>query len=111
MKERASVKSPYLHIQQLPERLEEGNVYRLFKMNRLMNHLHITQAVPYMFKSFTPIKNFAYDDLKNKYTKLEDKPGHFFKLRLQSQSQGASLETNSEKLPSFILHHSSLYRV
>ena len=53
-------------------------------MNRLMNHLHITQAVPYMFKSFTPIHNFAYDDLKNKYTKLEDKPGHFFKLRLQS---------------------------
>lgn len=60
-------------------------MYRLYKMNRLMNHLHVTQAVPYMFKCFTPMTGFVYDDLKNKYTKLADTPGQYFKLRLESQ--------------------------
>lgn len=53
-------------------------------MNRLMNHLHVNQAVPYMFKSFGHIHGFNYDDLRNKYTKLEDRPGHYFKLQLDS---------------------------
>lgn len=58
-------------------------------MNRLMNHLHVNQAVPYMFKSFGPIHGFNYDDLRNKYTKLEDRPGHYFKLQLDSQKSAA----------------------
>ena len=47
VKERLSVKGPYFHINNLPPQHSENtldtvkNVYRLFKMNRLMNHLHI----------------------------------------------------------------------
>ena len=88
-KEKLSVKTPYFHINNLPADgvgLDtDQNVYRLLKINRLMNHLQMKHAVPYMMKSFSNLHEFKYDDLRNKYTKLEDKPGKFFKIRLDSQ--------------------------
>ena len=90
-KEKLSVKGPFFHINNLEPSFDtENNVYRLFRMNRLMNHLHLQHAVPYMFKSFSPIQGFSYDDLRNKYTKLEDRPGQYFKLRLDSQKNSSS---------------------
>ena len=58
-----------------------------------MNHLHLQQAVPYMFKSFAPLTDFQYDDLKNKYTKLEDRPGQYFKLTLDSQKKKSKYDS------------------
>ena len=57
LREKQSVKAPYFHINNLPKGEDctfesDSSVYRLFRMNRLMNHLHIKQAIPYMFKSF-----------------------------------------------------------
>ena len=134
-KEKSSVKSPYFHINNLDQ--EGGgsgseildtdtNVYRLYKMNRLMNHLHITQAVPYMFKSFTVLDGFAYDDLRNKYTKIADTVGQYFKLRLDSQKKQHEKQMHKmmhssvanegagqppKEAAFFTLYHSALYKV
>ena len=109
IKEKLSVKTPYFHINNLPEGTADldtdQHVYRLLKINRLMNHLQMKHAVPYMMKSFSSLHGFRYDDLKNKYTKLEDRSGHFFKIRLDSQKNASSEQDN------FILYHSALYRV
>lgn len=115
-KEKQSVKTPFFHIDNLLDSGDTGvesagekpitfdsdkNVYRLFRMNRLMNHLHREKAIPFRFKSIAPITAFDYDDLKNKFTKLDYRDGQYFKLRLEKHKSDQS----------FTLHHSALYKV
>ena len=105
-REKQSVKAPFFHIDNLTNKEDftfesDSSVYRLFRMNRLMNHLHLKQAIPYMFKSFAQITDFTYDDLRNKFINLEHREGMYLKLRLEKQKPDQF----------FILHQSALYKV
>lgn len=58
-KEKASVHSPYLQINNLGEELlrvgqmkQTGCIYRLYRLNRLMTSIQMDTPIPYVFKNF-----------------------------------------------------------
>ncbi len=70
-KEQNSIVLPYLFINKLDENFGDIGVQRLYKMNRLMSHLHVEQPLPYVFKGFSTIDMTI--DFKNGVQFMEQK--------------------------------------
>ena len=100
-KEKLSVKSPSLYINNLakePVFDYQRNIYRLFKMNRMMNHLQADQSVPIMFKDFADF-NFDYDSHRGQFTVVDHRYQKDLKLKLDKSDR------------EFKFGHTSLYKV
>ena len=90
-KERLSIKSPYVLItsKTCPTALSlEGlkafdfskGIIRLYRMNRLMSHIHVEQPIPYMIKDFQQVA-FSFNAHKQ-FQNLEHKPRNCLRVKI-----------------------------